>query len=190
MGTNFYMFTKNIKLAHEYFAKKECWGFSEKEYELVDDPELGYWIHLNKCSCGWKPLFQVHKAFRTFLELEMFYKRHEKKLKIYDEYGELYTWEEYKQRIVAHANRQPEPMKWVYDEEKMFNDNIKTLHTETCLPEEAELWIPFDHLLYAKTEREAAQRFKCFDYGRYDHCGFYSHNDAEYPVDWVNGDFS
>ena len=37
MGTNFYMFTKNMKLAHESFAHKEDWGYSEKEYELNEN---------------------------------------------------------------------------------------------------------------------------------------------------------
>ena len=41
MSTNYYMMTIDKKLANKYF---------EGEYEIVDDPYLGYQIHIGKRS--------------------------------------------------------------------------------------------------------------------------------------------
>ena len=69
MGTNYYLMTRNKQLAHKYFAVENDWGITDEEYKIVDDPYLGYEIHLNKCSCGWRPLFQRHKSFKSWEEL-------------------------------------------------------------------------------------------------------------------------
>ena len=109
MGTNYYMITKNKDLVRQYF---------DNEYELTDVPDFHYEIHLNKLSCGWKPLFQNHKAFRTFKELEKFCFEHKDDLSFKDEYGRSYSFEEYKKDMVEHSERTPEPVKWVYEESK------------------------------------------------------------------------
>ena len=57
-------------------------------------------------------------------------------------------------------------------------------------PDEAEIWAPFDHLKYARSEQEAAKRLKCSDNYLRDSSDFYSHNDEDYPIDWAIGDFS
>lgn len=194
MGTNYYLMTKNSNLAHKYFATKAEWGgYIDEEYRIVDHPFLGYEIHLNKLSYGWRPLFQTHKCFGTFDELEQFYKKHCKSLKIYDEYGTEYSWEDYKKEIIDHSNRVPEPVKWDYcvsEFDANFERNPrKRLQTVDCTPEEAELWIPFDHIEYARTEKEAADRFGVWEswMGSGD---FYQYNDPEYKIDWAKGDFS
>ena len=179
MGTNYYMFIKNKKVARDNFAEVDEYGNVDPEYEIVDEPELGYKVHLNKCSCGWRPLFQIHKAFRLFSEMESFYKKYENDLMIFDEYGEEFSWDDYKKKMIDHASRKLEPEKWVFGEEKAFGDGRKHLHTESCAPEEADLWIPFDHLEYARTQKEAALRLKCFVRALNDEGEFYSHNDDE-----------
>ena len=189
MGTNYYLFIKNKKVARDNFAEIDEYGNVDPEYEIVDEPELGYKIHLNKCSYGWRPLFQIHKAFRSFSEMESFYKKYAKDLRIFDEYGEEFSWDGYKQKMIDHAGRKPEPEKWVYGEEKVFGDGRKYLHTESCDPEEADIWIPFDHLEYTRTQKEAALRLNCHVRALHDEGDFYSHNDDEYPFDWSNGEF-
>ena len=72
MGTNFYLMSKSKKLMRENFAVENDYGITDEEYEIVDDPYLGYRVHLNKLSCGWHPLFQRHKNIKTFKELEDF----------------------------------------------------------------------------------------------------------------------
>ena len=52
MGTNFYLMSKCKKLIRENFAVEKDYGVTDVEYELVDEPYLGYQIHLNKLSCG------------------------------------------------------------------------------------------------------------------------------------------
>ena len=52
MGTNFYLFSKNKKLVQKY---------APYSYELTDEPDFGYEIHIAKTSCGWLPSFQAHK---------------------------------------------------------------------------------------------------------------------------------
>ena len=72
MGTNFYLMSRSKKLIRENFAVEKDYGITDEEYEIVDEPYLGYQVHLNKLSCGWRPLFQRHKNIKTFKELEDF----------------------------------------------------------------------------------------------------------------------
>lgn len=53
MGTNFYLMSKSKKLMRENFAVENDYGITDEEYEIVDEPYLGYQVHLNKLSCGW-----------------------------------------------------------------------------------------------------------------------------------------
>lgn len=196
MGTNYYMITKNKDLAHEYFAEKCDYGgkypeYLNQEYELYDVPDFYYQIHLNKLSWGWKPLFQNHKAFRTFNELEKFCNEHMDDLTFEDEYGQEYSFEEYKKEVVEHSERTPEPVKWVYKEDEICGmPGHKYLMTEKCDPDEADLWIPFDHIDYSRTEKEAKNKLKA--YGAY--VSWMSeeryHRDPDYKFDWVDGDFA
>ena len=64
--------SKSKKLMRENFAVENDYGITDEEYEIVDEPYLGYQVHLNKLSCGWRPLFQRHKNIKTFKELEDF----------------------------------------------------------------------------------------------------------------------
>ena len=194
MGTNYYMITKNKNLAHEYFAEKCDYGgkypeYLNQEYELHDVPDFYYEIHLNKLSGGWKPLFQNHKAFRTFNELEKFCNEHMDDLTFEDEYGQEYSFEEYKKKVIEHSERTPEPVKWVYKEDSMFGGH-KHLMTERCELDEADLWIPFDHIDYSRTEREAKDILCAYD----TYVSWMSeekyHRDPDYKFDWVEGDFS
>ncbi len=203
MGTNYYLTTKNKDIAHEYFAEKMDYGgkypeYVSKEYELHDVPDFYYEIHLNKLSCGWRPLFQRHKAFTTFQGLLDFCKEHVDEIEIEDEYGEKFTIGQYKKKILDHAHRTPEPLKWVYDISNFDkfiadkNDEYipkKTLHTISCEPDEADIWIPFIHDEYDKTRREAAKRLEVVNpYYGIDEMDY--SRDPDYPVDWVSGEFS
>lgn len=181
MGTNFYFMTKNKELAHKYF---------EEDYELVDEPYLGYEIHLNKLSFGWRPLFQKHVEFDTWNKLEQFYLSHKDNLDVYDEYGEKYEWEDYKKRVFDHAAREPEPMKWYYGKDPMIKHlqfARDFLYHDRCdNPWEADFWIPIDHVEYARTEKEARRKFGLED----DLYDVEYRNDPDYPIDWVEGDFA
>ena len=66
--------SRNKELLYTYFAEKSEWGVLGEEYTIVDEPYLGYRCHLNKLSCGWRPLFQKHRAFDSFRKLEAFYR--------------------------------------------------------------------------------------------------------------------
>ena len=187
MGTNFYFMSHDKDFIQTHFAKKCSCGVADEEYNIVDKPYLGYEVHLNKLSVGWRPLFQRHKAFKTFNQLQEFYFAHKDKLDIYDEYGRAYTWDEYYGRVYRHTLREREPMKWVYEIDKIFNDTKPTLHTVRCSEEEAELYIPFDHKVYDKTEKEAIQRFGVIK--GYEMSMPYW-NDPDYLFDWTEGEFS
>ena len=41
----------------EYFAVETEYTIKDIEYEIVDEPYLGYEVHLCKLSAGWRPLF-------------------------------------------------------------------------------------------------------------------------------------
>lgn len=177
MGTNYYFMTKEKNLVRKHFPSNE--------YEIVDEPFLGYKIHLNKLSCGWRPLFQKHKPFETFMDLKKFYYANYDYLSIFDEYDQLYPWDEYEQVVTDHADIEPEPVRWVFKPSKLFGES-PYLHTVRCEPEEADLWTPFNHTEYVRTERESARKFGCQSWdSEMDYTA-----DPKYPFDWVSGEFS
>ena len=114
MGTNYYLFTKNRDLVHKHFAVEHDWGVTDQEYEIVEYPQLGYQIHVCKLSWGWLPLFQRHKAFKTWAEFEEFYRSHSNHLSLIDEYDHFMMFDDFKTRVFEHAARKPEPVKWEY----------------------------------------------------------------------------
>lgn len=193
MGTNYYLMTKSKELAHKHFAIENDWGVSDAEYDIVEEPYLGYEIHLNKLSLGWRPLFQQHKAFKTWAELERFCTEHQAEIEIYDEYNKKFDFDKYKERIFDHAAREPKPMKWEYGYESIdlkYHPETarKHLHTVSCNPEEAELWIPFNHIEYFETEKAAKKKFGAYNYLIFDDFKYW--NDPDYKIDWTEGDFS
>lgn len=192
MGTNYFLITKNHNIAHKYFAEEVDYGsgyfeYLNKEYELKDVPDFHYEIHLNKCSCGWRPLFQKHKCFKTFDELEKFFNKYQSDLLIKDEYNESFDWQEYKDTIMYHANQTPQPCKWVYEENEFYgHPGHKCLTTKKCAEDEAELYTPFNHLEYGKTYKIAQDKFNVHEYINV-HENYW--NDPDYKVDWTDGDF-
>ena len=194
MGTNYYFMTRNKNLVHKHFAVEHDGYTTDEEYEVVDNPYLGYEIHLNKCSWGWRPLFQKHKKFDSFDKLEEFYLAHKDDLEIYDEYGDKFEWLEYKKKIFDHAAREPEPMKWLYGIDPLsrtFNDNPKPrLYHDRCKPEEAEFWIPIDHVKYFESEKKAIEKFRAYEYPIFHDLNYWNDDNPEYLIDWTEGDFS
>lgn len=194
MGTNYYFMTRNKDLVHKHFAAEHNWGVSDEEYKIVDDPYLGYEIHLNKLSFGWRPLFQKHKEFDSWDKLEAFYMDHKDDLEIYNEYGDKYEWIDYKKRIFDHAAREPEPMKWYYGidpiDSKFTKSTRKRLYHDRCKPEEADFWIPIDHVKYFETEKAAKEKYKVWDHPIFDDFKHWNDENPEYLIDWTEGDFS
>ena len=163
MGTNYYFMSRNKELMQTCFAEKSEWGVLGEEYTIVDEPYLGYRCHLNKLSCGWRPLFQKHRAFDSFRKLEAFYREHQADLEIYDEYRRQYSWEEYFETVYTHSRCHPEPVKWVYEVNPMSPDKKPHLRTVGCCEEEAELYSPFNHIEYEKTLQKARQKFGVYE---------------------------
>lgn len=120
MGTNFYLMSRNKKLIREHFAVETEYDIKDIEYAIVDEPYLGYEIHLNKLSCGWRPLFQRHKTIKTFKELEEFCLKNKSVISIYDEYGRRYTWKQYFEKVYEHSQQKKQPRKWIYDIDSVF----------------------------------------------------------------------
>lgn len=67
-------------------------------YELTDSPDWGYSIHIAKTSIGWLPLFESHECFKSIKELKELYDTGN--FIIYDEYGDMYTWQEFDMRVL------------------------------------------------------------------------------------------
>ena len=194
MGTNFYFMTRNKNLVHKHFAVEHSWGVTDEEYRIVESPYLGYEIHLNKLSWGWRPLFQKHKEFDCWDKLEAFYMAHKDDLEIYDEYGEKFEWTDYKKRIFNHAAREPEPLKWYYGIDpidKAFQKAPRTrLYHDRCEPEEADFWVPIDHVKYFETEKAAREKYKVWSYPIFDDFKNWNDPNTDYLIDWTEGDFS
>lgn len=71
---------------------------------------------------------------------------------------------------------------------KFAKHPIPTLHTIPCEPEEADIWCPFIHDEYAKSEKAARKKYHLeqYDYGIVMN---YS-EDPDYPIDWCDRKFS
>ena len=132
MGTNFYLMSRNKKLMREHFAVETEYDIKDIEYAIVDEPYLGYEIHLNKLSWGWRPLFQRHKTINTFKELEEFCLKNKSVISIYDEYGRRYTWKQYFERVYEHSQQKKEPRKWIYDIDSVFTNCGPRLQNVSC----------------------------------------------------------
>ena len=124
MGTNFYLISKNKNLMRVCFAVETEYVIKDIEYTIVDEPYLGYKIHLSKLSCGWRPLFQRHKTIRTFKELEEFCMKNKNVVSIYDEYDRRYTWKQYYERVYNHSQQKARPCKWIYDIDSFFPNAV------------------------------------------------------------------
>ena len=190
MGTNYYLFTQNRDLVHKHSAVEHDWGVTSEEYEIVEYPQLGYQIHVCKLSWGWLPLFQRHKAFKTWAEFEEFYKRHSDNLSLIDEYDHFMTFDDFKTGVFEHEARKPEPVKWVYDYDTRFGGcrSSRTLFTTTCFEDECDLMLPFNHVEYFKTEKKAKEKFKAYNHYIFDDIKYW--NDPDAPIDWTEGEFS
>lgn len=89
MGTNYYFMSRSKELMQTCFAEKSERGVLGEEYTIEDEPYLGYRCHLNKLSCGWRPLFQKHRAFDGFRKLEAFYREHQADLELYSPFNHI-----------------------------------------------------------------------------------------------------
>lgn len=108
-------------------------------------------------------------------------------LNIYDEYGIMYSWEDYYELVCGHSRRQPEPMKWVYDSNSTFPDKKPHLHIVWCDKEDADIYTPFSHVEYEETLKKARIKFGVYEriYGEVKYW-----NDPDYLFDWTEGEFT
>lgn len=98
MGTNFFFITKDKKLKDELFG----WD----EWELTDEPDWGYLIHLAKTSLGWKPLFQGSQSVKSVADIKHLFDKGA--FKIVDEYGEYYDWPAFEKRVIDFNKDNPD----------------------------------------------------------------------------------
>lgn len=186
MGTNFYLISKNKNLMRECFAVETEYVIKDIEYTIVDEPYLGYKIHLSKLSCGWRPLFQRHKTIRTFKELEEFCMKNKNVVSIYDEYDRRYTWKQYYERVYNHSQQKARPCKWIYDIDSFFPNAGPRLQNVLCTKQEAEIYMPFCHREYSEKEKLAKERFHVHERLWYKEKYW---EDPDYPFDWTEGKF-
>lgn len=121
MSTNFYFFTKRKDLCEKYFP------FT---YQLTDDPDFGYLIHIAKTSCGWLPLFQAHEGCKSVSDLKNIYESGN--VKIIDEYSDEYDWSAFDERVLKFnggiAGAIPQT-KYKQDRNSPFYDSNMPDHT-------------------------------------------------------------
>lgn len=128
MGTNFYLITADRNVCDEYF------GY---DYELTDTPHWGYQIHIAKTSAGWLPLWQSHDCFKSVKQLKKLYDTGN--FTIADEYGNVYNWEEFDERVVQFNGGR----KGVAPREKIEH-NIFSPYYDRDMPE----YRPISHFEY------------------------------------------
>lgn len=145
MGTNYYMMTKNKKIAEKYFPG---------EYELTDSPDFGYEIHIGKRSAGWMPLFQEHsKAYGSVEGLKEFLKIHNGDFCIYNEYNDILTAEQLDEELFQWGeNQEVKYLKYIPDgiEDKICGGKT---YLVPSTPDNYDIKTPFDHSEYFKLAR-------------------------------------
>ena len=129
MGTNFYIMTKSKEARDKYF------GWS---YKLTDTPDWGYRQHVAKTSCGWLPSFDGSGCFKSIRELKNIYDSGE--FILYDEYGTIYTWDEFDERVLKFNGG----IKGVTPKEKINQDRSSPWFDKN-MPE----YKPVSHFEYA-----------------------------------------
>lgn len=129
MSTNFYMMTRSKEVCNKYFG----W-----HYELTDEPDWGYSIHICKTSLGWLPLFQAHDCFKSIKQLKELYDAGG--FILYDEYGTTYTWPEFDKRVLKFNGG----VKGAIPREKIEQPK-DSLYYDPDLP----LYKPISHFEYA-----------------------------------------
>ena len=173
MGTNFYMMTKSKKLVEKSFP---C------EYKITDTPYFGYEIHIGKRSCGWKPLFQEHKnAYDSVEGMKEFIRKHQKSIRIFDEYAREFTLDELEDELITWGEQQQiRYMKYIPEgvPDEVFGGK-KYLVEST--KDDYDITIPFDHKEY---ERLDPYR----EFYRYENHSHYSKDKDGY--DFMEGWFS
>lgn len=115
MGTNFYFFTNDKSIVKKYACN---------EYTLTDTPEFGYEIPIAKTSCGWLPLFQYRETMPSVKAMKTAYDTD--KLKIIDEYGREYTWDEFDERVLKFNGG----VKGAIETEKLGDEELPISHFE------------------------------------------------------------
>lgn len=83
MSTNYYVLTKDKSLIEKYGL----------EYELTDEPDWGYWIHICQTHTSIMPLFQAHKNIRDISAVVRLIR--EPTVTLYDEYNEVIDVEKF-----------------------------------------------------------------------------------------------
>lgn len=170
MGTNYYIYLRGKEHkpdAEQYF------GF---DYQITDEPDFGYLIHIGKRSAGWKPLFQDHQAYHSVKELLQLFAEHPT-WEIIDEYDEVMTVDglkeeliDWEQHQIDHGWRRKLVVRNNGDIEE-FKDGDSELNA---------IMEPIDHVLLDQIEARRG-RGRGQDYGVF--------HDSE-GYDFTKGDFS
>ncbi len=130
MGTNYYLFTQERE-------KKSLLG---EKYEVVDEPDFGYMLHIMKNSCGWLCLFEGHSnIIQSVEDIKKLYDCGG--FQIIDEYGEIFTWDEFEKiyttkyeaykkgeryMLKSHLDvKQPYDATWIYADYAMDKDGYE-----------------------------------------------------------------
>lgn len=168
MSTNYYLMTQNKELVKKYFPN---------EYELVDEPYLGYEIHIGKRSIGWMPLFQNHdKAYRSVSQMIKFISDHKNDLEIFDEYGQVFTLDELKHELVDWGKDQ-KIMYMKYIPEGVKNRFGGKQYLIESTEDDYDITIPYDHVEYEKLDS-------------YNHNNFWRSDESFYTKDKDGYDFA
>lgn len=169
MGMNYYIHTTDKDFVQKYFPN---------EYEITDEPYFSYSVHLNKCSYGWKTLFEYHKnAYSSLAELDKFLKEHEDKIKIYNEEGDKMSISSY---LDMAYNRDLESIKIKcgYIDNKILGRKTVSAVDDDYVGE--IIYAPFDHIEYQEFMKKVNEENYYFD-------GYF--NDSQ-GYNFVRGSFS
>ena len=128
------MMTTDKELVKKYF---------NGEYEIVDDPYLGYEIHIGKRSAGWKPLFEAHdNAYTSVSEMLNFIMNHPE-IHIFDEYGESLSIVQLKEELINWAEDQERRM--IYYDDYIGDIEAPIDHVEMDRRDNRNPWLKIQY---------------------------------------------
>lgn len=126
MGTNFYLFSNN----------KEAKNYIGMTYNIVDEPNFRYELHIAKTSHGWLPLFQKNDVVKSVKDIKRLYDTG--LFKIIDENLREYTWPQFEERV----------LKWNGGVAGAVKTKLENINPESALFKPHHETVPISHFEY------------------------------------------
>ena len=127
MSTNYYMKPQIMQEIKVNLEKKNNGIMLDFEENILKNmikylDNENNWLHIGKCSCGWKPTFHKTNYWSSVEEIIDFYEKNKESVSIVDEYDVELSIEELKENLIDW-NKDNKNALTPFDKEFSFNED-------------------------------------------------------------------